>query len=160
MVGSVTKIATLSSLIATLYQWCSGFSMDHTHQNGSLTVDCQVLPPEAWVQDIWVALRICMSNMLPGNTGCWSRGHICKVTALWECGTCVAWFSSISSDSFYLGDCGSFKVFSGSPDNLLLKNAQILQWLIKKILGRNTKSISFVIEIFYFLNVGNEFKSF
>lgn len=68
-----------------------------------------------------MALRVCISNTLLGHVGCWSRDHILRVTALWEWGASIAWFSSISSDSLFLEDCGFFKVFSGSPDILLLK---------------------------------------
>ena len=46
-----------------------------------------------------MALRVCISNTLLGHAGCWSKDHILRVTALWERGTSIAWFSSISSES-------------------------------------------------------------
>lgn len=77
---------------------------------------------------------------------------------VWDSGTSAASFPW--HDSLGLEDYGFFKVFSGSADISLLQNIQTMEWLIKKILGRNIKPISFVIEISYFLNVGNKFKSF
>lgn len=103
------------------------------------------------------SLRTCISNKLPGNTVYWSGDHLLRATAQWESGLALPGFP-ISNSLYdlramvFFFHCLFWFSTTGKHSYRII--------LIKKILDRNIKSISFAIEISYFLNVGNKCKSF
>ena len=96
--GSVIKTLVMFPLLGSLCQWCSSFSVDPTDQDGLLSRRLQGRAPKSQVQEVLVALRLCISNtLLDPARGLGPHLSHCPV----ECGTCIARFSSISSEPLY-----------------------------------------------------------
>lgn len=105
------------------------------------------------------SLRTCISNKLPGNTVYWSGDHLLRATAQWESGLALPGFP-ISNSLYDLRAMVFFHCLFWFSRHYTTGKHSYRIILIKKILDRNIKSISFAIEISYFLNVGNKCKSF